>query len=111
MPHGSRGVAVPYGGGRTFGVWSATTGSSAVRSVRGRWPSLRRWCYSLGLRWPVGGPRKTVTRSASGLVSVASFDLRGLSSVPSDRDRSAGGCLAVVLGVGSESVGHLSDPS
>ena len=111
MPHGSRGVAVPYGGGRTFGVWSATTGSPAVRSVRGRWPSLRRWCYSLGLRWPVGGPRKTVTRSAPGPVSVASTDLRGLLSVPSNRGVAAGGCLGVVLGVGGESVGNLSDPS
>jgi hypothetical protein len=31
--------------------------------------------------------------------------------VSSDRGRSADGCLGVVLGVGGESVGHLSDPS
>ncbi len=50
-------------------------------------------------------------RSASCLVSVRSTDLGGLSPVSSDRGRSAGGCLGVVLGVGGESVGHLSDPS
>jgi len=54
-----RGRAQPFGGGRTFGARNATTGSSAVRSVRGRWPSSRRRCYRPGLRWPVGGPRKT----------------------------------------------------
>jgi SpoVK/Ycf46/Vps4 family AAA+-type ATPase len=48
------------GGGRTFGVRNATTGSPAVRSVRGRWPSPRRRCYRPGLRWPVGGLRKTM---------------------------------------------------
>ena len=50
-------------------------------------------------------------RSASGFVSVRSTDLGGLSPVSSDRGRSAGGCLEVVLGVSGESVGHLSDPS
>jgi hypothetical protein len=59
MSRGSRGCVAPSGGGRTFGARSATTGSPAVRSVRGRWPSPRRRCYRLGLRWPVGGPRKT----------------------------------------------------
>jgi hypothetical protein len=54
-----RGRAQPFGGGRTFGARNATTGSSAVSSVRGRWPSSRRRCYRPGLRWPVGGPRKT----------------------------------------------------
>jgi hypothetical protein len=49
--------------------------------------------------------------SASGLVSVRSTDLGGLSPVSSDRGRAAGGCLGVVLGVGGESVGHLSDPA
>lgn len=111
MLHGSRGVIVPYGGGCTFGVRSATTGSLAVRSIRGRWPSFRRWCYRLGLRWPVGGPRKTVARSALGPVSVASTDLRGLLSVPSNRGVAVDGCPGVVPGVGGESVGNLSDPS
>jgi hypothetical protein len=50
----------PGGGGRTFGVQSATTGFSAVRSVRGRWPLLRRWCYRPELHWPAGRPRKTL---------------------------------------------------
>lgn len=59
MSRGSRCCVAPTGGGRTFGARSATTGSPAVRSVRGRWPSLRRRCYRPGLRWPVGGPRKT----------------------------------------------------
>jgi len=59
MSRGSLGCVAPVGGGRTFGARSATTGSPAVRSVRGRWPSSRRRCYRLGLRWPVGGPRKT----------------------------------------------------
>ena len=56
---GSRCGVAPTGGGRTFGVRSATTGSPAVRSVRGRWPSSRRRCYRPGSRWPAGGPRKT----------------------------------------------------
>ena len=44
----------------TSGERSATTGSSAVRSLRERWRcerSLPR--YRPGRRWPVGGPRKT----------------------------------------------------
>ena len=59
MPPGSRGVVDPADGGRTFGARSATTGSSAVGSPRGRWPPLRRRCYRPGRRWPVDGPRKT----------------------------------------------------
>ena len=61
----------------------------------------------------VGPPadRGRPSRSASGLVPVASTDLRGLSSVPSNRGVAAGGCPGVVLGVCGESVGHLSDPS
>jgi hypothetical protein len=62
MSRGSRGDVVSYGGGRTFGVRSATTGSPAVRSIRKRWPSLRRRCYRSGLRWPVGGLWKTMLR-------------------------------------------------
>ena len=50
-------------------------------------------------------------RSTLSPVSVRSTDLGGLSPVSSDRGRSAGGCLEAVLGVGGESVGHLSDPS
>jgi hypothetical protein len=34
MSRGSRSSVVPFGGGRTFGVRSATTGSLAVRSIR-----------------------------------------------------------------------------
>ena len=59
MSRGSCGFVAPGGGGRTFGARSATTGSQAVRSVRRRWPSLRRRCYRSGSRWPVCGPRKT----------------------------------------------------
>ena len=39
------------------------------------------------------------------------FDLRGLSSVPADCGRSASSVGRRRLGVGGESVGHLSDPS
>jgi len=58
--HDGCAAAVPFGGGRTSGVWSATTGLLAVRSVWGRWPSPRRRCYRPRLRWPVGRPRKTL---------------------------------------------------
>jgi hypothetical protein len=58
-PRGSHASAVPCGAGRTFGASSATTGSSAVRSVRGRWPRLRPRCYRRGRRSPAGGPWKT----------------------------------------------------
>lgn len=58
-PRGGRCCVDSAGGGRTFGARSATTGSPAVGSVSGRWPSSRRRCYRPGSRWPVGGPRKT----------------------------------------------------
>jgi hypothetical protein len=48
MSRGSRGDVISFGGGRTFGERSATTGSLAVRSIRRRWPSLRRRCYRSG---------------------------------------------------------------
>ena len=51
------------------------------------------------------------TRLTRGLVSLWLFELRGLSPVPSNRDHLSGGVLSVVLGVCSESVGNLSDPS
>jgi hypothetical protein len=61
----------------------------------------------------VGPPadRGRPTRPASGLVPVRPTDWRGLSSVPFDCGRSAGGSPGAVLGVCGESVGNLSDPS
>ena len=54
-------------------------------------------CYRPLLRWPAGGPRKTRSRSASGLVLERSFKLGGLSPVPTNRDRLLSGSLAVDL--------------
>ena len=90
MPRGSASAGGPVSRGRTFGMQSATTGSSAVRSVRVRWPASRRRCYRPDRRWPAGGPRKTVTQRACGLAHLRSSELRGLSSVPANCDRTTG---------------------
>jgi hypothetical protein len=85
-------------------------GQKPPREVTG--PSRVR-CYNRGRRRPVGGPRKTArARSASTSgVSFVRLDLRGLPSVPADCGRSAASVGRRRLGVGGESVGHLSDPS
>ena len=77
------------GEGCTSGGRSATTGSPAVISPRGRWPFLRVRCYRPGRRWPVGGPRKTALgrHRASRVVRVV--ELRGLFSVPANRIRAS----------------------
>ena len=97
MPRGSATGGASVFCGRTFGRQSATTGSSAVRSDRGRWPTPRRWCYRLDRRWPADGPRKTETQRTSSLVRLQSFELRGLSSVPANCDCSTCGSLGVGL--------------
>ena len=69
-------------------------------------------CYRPGRRWPAGGPRKTTMRGRPRPgCSVRPFELRGLSSVPASRERSAVAGVRGRLGVGGESVGYLSDPS
>jgi len=62
-----RGAHARIGDGCTSGGRSATTGSPAVRSPRGRWPCSRARCYRPGRPWPAGGPRKTA--SAAGRVT------------------------------------------
>ena len=97
MPRGSASAGASVSRGRTFGMQSATTGSLAVRSVRGRWPAPRRWCYRLDRRWPASGPRKTETQRARSLAHMWSFELWGLSSVPANCDCMTGWFLRVRL--------------
>ena len=81
---------------------------------RGRWPAPQGVrCYRPVRRWPVGGPRKTAARSVSGVArsSGVRSNCGDCSSVPANCGRSAIGVLRSRLGVGGESVGHLSDPS
>ncbi len=74
--------------------------------------SARYRCYRPGRRWPADGPRKTASRGRLRLCcSVRPFELRGLSSVPASRERTAVVDVRGRLGVGGESVGYLSDPS
>jgi hypothetical protein len=106
-------VTSPYSLGMlTPNGFYPTTGSSAVRSIRRRWPSP----HGGGVIDPDRvGPStdrgRQLARSVSCLVSVRSTDLGGLSPVSSDRGRPAGGCLDAALGVGGESVGHLFRPA
>jgi hypothetical protein len=91
--------------GCTFGGRNATTGSSAVRSPPGRWPIPQG--FGVIDRGGVG-PSADRGRPLRGrrplLGSGRPFDLRGLSSVPADRGRSAIG----TPGVGSGSVANRS---
>ena len=94
-----RGAHARTGNGCTSGGRSATTGSSAARSPRGRWPHLRVRCYRPGRRSPVGGPRKTYDRGRPRYRGPArAFDWRGLSPVPADRGRAASSGPADGLG-------------
>ena len=114
MPSWQRGGVAVVGGGRIFGVRSATTGSSAARSSRAKVAvAFGAGSYRPGERRPVGGPRKTrrgrgVDRSSA----VGAVDLAGtVASALGPSVGPAAGVSCGALGVGGESVGHLSDPS
>ena len=85
-----RGAGDRAAGGCTFGGRNATTGSSAVRSLRGRWPIPQ----GFGVIDPEGvGPSADRGRPERGRSRHRDlgrpFELRGLSSVPANRGRSA----------------------
>ena len=91
--------------GCTFGGRNATTGSSAVRSPPGRWPIPQ----GFGVIDREGvGPSADRGRPLRGRRRLRDFgrpfDLRGLSSVPADRGRSA----TATSGAGSGSVANRS---
>ena len=93
---------------RTVAAGASHRATAGALSARGAPRPVRRRSeasgqgdhdFGCGVIGPVCiGPladRGRPTRSASGLVPERSFELGGLSPVPSNRDRSSSGCLAV----------------
>lgn len=89
----------------TSGGRNAATGLSAVRSLRGRWPSPQGFgvidSEGVGPSADRGRPVRGRQRYCG---SGRSFDLRGLSSVPANRERS----VAAGSAVGSGSAANRS---